>query len=115
MKTITAIALALILTFAVVLTATAEVGDRGEFYPRLTVVTGYEHIEGRLEDMWVIECTDKDGMVWCFYGEEEDAHIGTMFNLLMWNMHEAEEADEVIEVYYEGEMNPVEMAHWLSH
>ncbi len=52
-------------------------------------------------------------MVWSFYGEEEDAHIGAMFNLLMWNMGEKEEEDEIIEVYYEGEMSPVQMAQWI--
>ncbi len=93
--------------------AVAEVGDRGEFYPRLTVVTSYERLGDT--DEYIINCTDKDGMVWSFYGEEEDAHIGTLFNLLMWNMHEEEEQDEVIEVYYEGELSPVEMAHWMNH
>ena len=88
-------------------------GDRGEFYPRLTVVTSYERLGDT--DEYIINCTDKDGMVWSFYGEEEDAHIGTLFNLLMWNMHEEEEQDEVIEVYYEGELSPVEMAHWMNH
>lgn len=92
--------------------AVAEVGDRGEFYPRLTVVTSYERLGDT--DEYIINCTDKDGMVWSFYGEEEDAHIGTMFNLLMWNMHEEEEQDEVIEVYYEGTMNAVDMARWLT-
>ena len=117
MKKITAIAtiitVAIMLACACAMPASAEVGDRGEFYPRLTVVTGYEKLGDT--DEWIIYCTDKDGMVWSFYGEEEDAHIGTMFNLLMWNMGEEEEQDEVIEVYYEGELSPVEMAHWMNH
>lgn len=106
MKKITAI----ILTFAIVLPACAEIGDRGEFYPRLAVVTRYEQ-EGNL---WIIDCTDKDGMVWSFYGEEEDAHIGNVFNLLMWNMGEAEEHDEIIEVYYEGCMDNQALLAWLT-
>lgn len=108
----TAITIALI-TLCGIATASAEVGDRGEFYPLLTVVTGYERIGDT--DMWIIDCTDKDGRVWSFYGEEEDAHIGTMFNLLMWNMGEAEEDDEIIEVYYEGRMDTMQMVQWLSH
>ena len=109
----TTITVAIIFACACAIPASAEAGDRGEFYPRLAVVTAYENIEGT--DEWIITCTDKDGEEWAFYGEEEDAHIGTMFNLLMWNMHEEEEQDEVIEMYYEGEMTPVEMAHWMNH
>lgn len=92
--------------------AVAEVGDRGEFYPRLTVVTSYERLGDT--DEYIITCTDKDGADWEFYGEAEDAHIGIMFNLLMWNMGEEEEQDEIIEAYYEGEMSPAEMAWWLA-
>ncbi len=108
MKKTIAIIIATITLFAIA-TASAEIGDRGEFYPRLAVVTSYETVG----DLWIINCTDKDGMVWSFYGEEEDAHIGAMFNLLMWNMGEKEEEDEIIEVYYEGEMSPVQMAQWI--
>lgn len=110
MKKIIAIIIAVIALFTIA-TATAEVGDRGEFYPLLAVVTAYEQIGDT--DMWVINVTDKDGRVWSFYGEEEDCHIGTMFNLLMWNMGEAEENDEIIEVYYEGRMTTAEMLHFL--
>ena len=73
---------------------------------------GYERIGDT--DMWIIDCTDKDGRVWSFYGEEEDAHIGIMFNLLMWNMGEAEEDDEIIEVYYEGRMDDHALMAWLT-
>ena len=111
--TATAITIAIIIACSFAMPASAEVGDRGEFYPRLTVVTAYEQVGDT--DLWIIDCTDKDGQVWSFYGEEEDAHIGTMFNLLMWNMGEAEEDDEIIEVYYEGEMDIMQMVQWLSH
>lgn len=106
----TAITIAIIMTCACAIPACAEVGDRGEFYPRLAVVTSYE----KVGDLWIIDCTDKDGMVWSFYGEEEDAHIGTMFNLLMWNMGEEEEEDEIIEVYYEGRLDNASLMAWLS-
>jgi hypothetical protein len=109
----TAITCAIIIACSVALPACAEVGDRGEFYPRLAVVTGYERIGDT--DLWVIDVTDKDGMVWSFYGEEEDAHIGIMFNLLMWNMGEREEEDEIIEVYYEGRMDDHQLMEWLNH
>ena len=92
--------------------AVAEVGDRGEFYPRLAVVTAYERIGDT--DLWVITCTDKDGAEWSFYGEEEDAKIGNIFNLLMWNMGEREEDDEIVEVYYEGCMDDHALMAWLN-
>ena len=118
MKTTKIITIATAITIAIITlcgiaTASAEVGDRGEFYPLLTVVTGYERIGDT--DMWIIDCTDKDGRVWSFYGEEEDAHIGIMFNLLMWNMGEAEEEDEIVEVYYEGRMDDHQLMEWLNH
>lgn len=109
---ITAIITAIIIALSILTPACAEVGDRGEFYPRLAVVTAYERIGDT--DLWIIEVTDKDGEVWSFYGEEEDAHIGIMFNLLMWNMGEREEEDEIIEVYYEGRMDQQAMMAWLT-
>lgn len=88
-------------------TATAEVGDRGEFYPRLTVVVEREQIADT--DLWVIYCQDKDGNVWTFYDDEGEWNIGDIANLLMWNMGECEEEDEIIEVYWEGYTeNPAE-------
>ena len=99
MKKITAIIITIITLCAIATaTATAEVGDRGEFYPRLTVVVEKEQITDT--GLWVIYCQDKDGEVWAFY---DDA------NLLMWNVGEYEEENEIIEVYWEGYTeNPVE-------
>lgn len=91
--------------------ATAEVGDRGEFYPRLAVVTSYER-NGETEE-WIITCTDKDGEEWAFYGEQEDARIGNVFNLLMWNLGENEEEDEIVDIYYEGRMSDRVLFAWL--
>ena len=65
-------------------------------------------------DLWVISVTDKDGQVWDFYGEEEDAHVGNIYNLLMWNLGEREEADEIVEVYYEGRMDDTALMAWLT-
>lgn len=101
----------IIITLCGVATANAET-DRGEFYPRLAVVTAYEQIGKTAE--WIITVTDKDGHEWDFYGEEEDAHIGNIFNLLMWNMGEAEEDNEIVEVYYEGCMDVHTLTDWLT-
>lgn len=108
----TALTIALILSFSFIVPASAEIGDRGEFYPLLTVVTAYEQIGNT--DLWVISVTDKDGRVWDFYGEEEDAHIGNIYNLLMWNMGEREEDDEIVEVYFEGTMDNTSLMAWLT-
>lgn len=108
----TIITVIIMISTAFALPASAEVGDRGEFYPRLAVVTSYERIDET--DLWVITCTDKDGDEWAFYGEEEDAHIGNIFNLLMWNLGENEEEDEIVEVYYEGCMDLDALSAWLG-
>jgi len=115
MKTTKIAIIATIITIIIMLSCaslvSAEAEDRGEFYPKLAVVTGYERIGDT--DEWVIYLTDRDGQVWSFYGEAEDAHIGILFNMLMWNMSEVEEEDELIEVYYEGRLTPTEMTKFL--
>lgn len=102
----------LICSCSYALPASAEVGDRGEFYPHLAVVVGYIQLEGT--DEYLIILLDKDGDEWAFYGEEEDAEIGNIFNLLMWNMGENEEEDEIIEVYFEGCMDEDAMNAWFE-
>lgn len=83
--------------------------DKGEFYPKLTIVVGYQHITA---DEWLIECMDKTGEIWTFYGDKDDAHIGNIFNLLMWNIGEFETENEIIEVYWEGYIeNPKLFCH----
>jgi len=72
--------------------------DRGEFYPRLTVVI--DVVE--LSNLRYIACQDKDGNIWGFYDDEAEWDVGDIANLLMWNMGEREEDDEIIEVYWEG-------------
>lgn len=102
----------IMISTAFAMPAVAEVGDRGEFYPRLAVVTSYERIGDT--DLYTITVTDKDGNEWGFYGEKEDAHIGNIYNLLMWNMNEAEEEDEIIEVYFEGRMDLDALRDWMT-
>ena len=116
-NTIKIIAIATIVTVAIMIScayampACAEHKDHGEFFPQLTVVVGYEHIG---TDLWLIECMDKDGEVWSFYGEEEDAHIGNIFNLLLWDLGEAEEDIEVVEAYFEGRMTDEALGQWMA-
>ena len=93
-------------------TATAETADRGEFYPKMTVVTAWERLGET--DLYIITVTDKDGAEWSFYGGQEDAKIGAIFSLLMWNLGEQEENDEIIEVYREGTMDAGALKAWLT-
>ena len=90
----------IMLSCAYAMPAVAEVGDRGEFYPRLTLVVEKEQIANT--DLWIIYCQDKDGNVWSFYDDEGEWSIGDIANLLMWSMGEHEEDDTIIEVYWEG-------------
>lgn len=92
------ITIAIMVSYAYAMPAYAD-KDKGEFYPKLTIVIGYSQIT---EDEWLIECIDKDGQIWAFYGDEDDANIGNVFNLLMWNIGEFETENEIIEVYWEG-------------
>ena len=84
----------IILSCAVVMPATAEVGDRGEFYPRLTVVV--DRIETK------VYCRDRHGNIWVFFDEEGEWEIGDIANLLMWRKDIHDIHDEIIEVYWEG-------------
>lgn len=114
-KTIRAIAIATAITIAIMIScacampAQAAPADHGEFFPCLSVVVGYEHVTA---EEWLIECMDKDGEIWSFYGEEEDAHIGIMFNLLLWDLGDE---IQVVECYYEGRMEQDAMMEWMNH
>ena len=90
----------IMLSCAYAIPATAEVSDRGEFYPRLTVVVEKEQIADTA--LWVIYCQDKGGNMWAFYDDEGEWNVGDIANLLMWNVGGREEEDEIIEVYWEG-------------
>jgi hypothetical protein len=94
----------IIFSCALALPASAEVGDRGEFYPRLTVVVDVVELGG----LRYIACQDKDGNIWGFYDDEAEWDVGDIANLLMWNMGEHEEDDEIIEVYWEGYTEDIE-------
>jgi len=102
----TIVTIIIMLSCAYAIPATAEVGDRGEFYPRLTVVVETEQIED--SNSWIIYCQDKDGNVWAFFADVNKWDRGDIANLLMWNMGKREEEDEIIEVYWEGYTENVE-------
>ena len=99
MKKVIAIIITII-TLCVITAATAEMSDRGEFYPRLTIVVEKEQITNT--DLWIIYCQDRNGNVWAFYDNEGKWSIGDIVNLLMWNVGKYEEEDEIIEAYWEG-------------
>ena len=80
-------------------TACAE--DRGEFYPLLTIVID---VINDTDEIYIILCEDMSGNVWQFYDEENFWKVGDLCNLLMWNMGGPQTEDEIIEVYYEGNM-----------
>ena len=78
--------------------------DRGEFYPRLTVVVDCTPIDNE----YIIECIDRSGNIWSFYSEDT-WDIGDLANLLMWNITGIETEDEIIEVYYEGYISNLDL------
>ncbi len=100
----TAVTIIILLSCAYAIPAGAEKADRGEFYPKLAVVTKTEQL-GRL---WLVSCEDKEGNIWAFYDDEGTWQVGDIANLLMWNLGEREEDDEIIEVYWEGYTENVE-------
>lgn len=105
MKSIKVIIIATILTICIIFScayampAGAEELDRGEFYPRLTVVVNTTRIETQL---WVVECRDQWGHTWAFYDDEGTWNRGDIANLMMWAVSENPENDEVIDVYWAG-------------
>ncbi len=117
MKTTKIIAIATIITIAIialfgVATASAEAVDRGEFYPKMSVVTGIDQIGDT--NLFTVTVIDKDGHEWSFFDDEGEWQIGDIANLLMRNLsNEREEEDEIVEVYYEGTMDEEAMGAWL--
>ena len=93
----------IIISFSFIIPASAE--DRGEFYPKLTVVFESE----KIGDCWIVYCIDKSQNIWSFFDDEGIWAPGDIANLLMWNMGEREEEDEIIEIYWEGHAENLEM------
>ena len=82
-----------------------EAEELPEFYCKLTIVVEKEAIG----DLWIISCRDKNGQIWSFYDDIGEWNIGDIANLFMWNMNENEEEHEIIEVYWEGYTENVDM------
>lgn len=97
----------LLVSCACALPASAE--ERGESYPRLTIVTVTVLLP---TDYQLVVCRDRDGNLWEFYSEEKEYSEGDIVNLLMWNMGDKPEYDEVMEVYWEGHTENIEL--WLK-
>lgn len=87
----------IICSCAYAMPAKAEAG-RPEFYPKLTVVFNIE----KVGNLWIVYCIDKTQNIWSFYDDESTWETGDIANILMWATGENEEEDEVIEVYWEG-------------
>lgn len=94
----TIIAAIIMLSCAVAFSAAEAEAARPEFYPKLTIVFETE----KVSDCWIIHCMDKSRNVWTFYDDEGTWKKGDIANLLMYASGETEEDDEIIEVYWEG-------------
>lgn len=90
------IACAIIISCACACPANAE--EYGEFYPRLTVVFQIENTN----DFRIVYCTDKSQNTWVFFDHEFQYESGDIANLLMWNNNPDITKHEIIEVYWEG-------------
>ena len=103
MKTLKIALIAMMVTVIIialcgVATATAETN----LTPRMSLVVGWELID----DYARFDCLDMEGNVWSFYGDKGDWKIGDVCNLLMYG-------DEVIDVYWEMTLTPVEMVELI--
>lgn len=106
MKTLKVISIALMIcSMLMVMIAVGSASAEEEQTSRLAVVTAYERVID--SDEWIISCTDKDGNIWSFKGEEEDAHIGYLYNLLMID-------DRVVDAYCKGRLTDDALFAWLT-
>lgn len=92
----TIITACIIISCAYAMPASAESAD---YYTKLTIITGHVKIDTGL---WVVDCRDKEGHIWCFIDDEGTWKRGDVANLLMFRLNENEENDEIMEVYWEG-------------
>lgn len=91
------IAIVIIITSCMVIcSATAE--EYGEFYPRLTIVFQIENAS----DCRIVYCIDKSQNIWSFFDDEFEYEPGDIVNLLMWNNNSDITQHEIIEIYWEG-------------
>lgn len=78
--------------------ATANAESRPEYYPKLAIVVELEEVGG----LHVVTCQDMAGNQWEFFDDENFWKVGDLCNMLMWATGEVEEDDEIVEVYWEG-------------
>lgn len=105
MKTLKIAVIATIITSIIMLSCavgfSANAEEYGEFYPRLSIVI-------ETHENTVI-CQDKEGNLWAFFSDENEWTIGDICNLLMWNNSEDITNHEVIEVYWEGHTENIDL------
>lgn len=78
-----------------------EAERAAELYPKLAIV-----IEStKIDNLWLVSCRDREGNVWAFWDNEGIWTYGDIVNLLMWDIEE----DEIIEVYWEGHTENVQL------
>ena len=96
--------LAIIAVLCITISAYAE----GEMYSHLTIVVDKEQTD---ENMWLIYCEDKSGDIWAFYADEDEWEPGDICNLLIKC---TEEDEEIIEVYWEGYIENLDLFFFLT-
>jgi hypothetical protein len=110
MKTIKVALIATIITALIICTCAYALPvkaeeQRPEFYPKLAIVTNTIHV---VDNLYMIECRDKNGNIWGFYDDECTWTKGDIANLFMRAAGETEESDEIVEVYWEGYTKNIE-------
>ena len=101
MKTLKTALIALMVTVIIIVTCGAATAET-DLTPRMSLVVGWELID----DYARFDCLDMEGNVWSFYGDIGEWKIGDVCNLLMYG-------DEVIDVYWEMTLTPVEMVELI--
>ena len=107
--TIATIITTIIIALCGVATATAETADT---YTMPAVVTAWKQIGDT--NLYVVDCTTKDGNVWSFFADGYTYRIGDVVVLTMWKCTEAEEDDEILDVMRIDHLNAVEMTAFLK-
>ena len=105
----TALTALIIALCGITMTATAETADT---YTKTAVVTAWEQIGDTA--LKTITVTDEDGNEWDFFDDEEYWQIGDLAIVTLWDLHEAEESDEVIDVEKIDHLEWFALFNWLD-
>ena len=76
-----------------------------------TVVIGWDEVE---ENVFVIDCLDKEGNVWQFFNEGKEWAIGDLCDLVMWACSEEIEEHEIVDVVWTGYIEPQEVGRYIA-